>query len=122
MKSNSLKALKSVFVICLGCIVIGLINHWYWLIYTGIGIGSAGLLSNRATQLIDYLWMKLAFILGLIVPNIILSAVFYLVLSPIAFFLKLNKKKNLLQLRNESNSTFIQVKKSLERKSFENPW
>jgi len=82
-----------------------LITKYNWAIYTSLGLGVVGILSSFLSKVIDFLWMKFAWILSLIIPNIILGAVFYLLLFPIASFAKLFNKDE-LQLKNNKNSFF----------------
>ena len=66
--------------------------------------------------------MKLSWLLSLIVPNIILSIIFFLFLFPIALLSRMTKKEDQLRLKNIYQSTFKEVNKTFDKKSFENPW
>ena len=66
--------------------------------------------------------MKLTWVLSFIVPNILLSLIFFVFLFPIAILAKISSKKNFLQLKNSGNSTWIEETKIFDTKSMENPW
>jgi hypothetical protein len=66
--------------------------------------------------------MKLAKVLSFIVPNILLSVIFYCFLFPIAILSKVLGNKNGLQLKNRSNSLWIKKNIQIEKVSFEKMW
>ncbi|HRG38674.1 MAG TPA: hypothetical protein PK289_09095, partial [Bacteroidia bacterium] len=78
MSAKPLKSepLKTVLVIVLGMIVVHLITHAKWALGVSFVIGVLGVSSTFLAKKIDFLWMKLAWILSLIVPNILLSVIF----------------------------------------------
>ena len=112
---------KTILVIVVGIMIIHLITKTQWIIWTSLIIGLAGILSNYLSKKIDFLWMKLALLLSFIVPNILLSIIFYFLLTPIAFLSKFFEKKNQLLLKNV-NSTFKKSNKKFNEDSFKNPW
>jgi hypothetical protein len=71
---------------------------------------------------IDYLWMKLTWVLSMIVPNVLLSVIFYLFLTPIALLSRIFGKKNQLTLKNTKDSLFKENTKKFEKSSFEKTW
>jgi hypothetical protein len=93
-----------------------------WALKTSLVIGLAGLFSDYLAEKIDWLWMKLTWILSKIVPNILLSVVFYILLTPIAFFSRIFGEKNQLSLKNTSPSLFKSYDKVMDKASFEKPW
>lgn len=65
--------------------------------------------------------MKLAKILGYIIPNILLSLVFFLFLLPISLISKLFTKDPLM-LSDKYKTYFIEINKEVEKESFEKIW
>lgn len=119
LKSNPT---KTVLTITVGFLVIHMITKFQWpLILAGL-TGLAGLFSDFLAIKIEWLWMKLTWVLSLIVPNILLSLIFFLFLFPIALLMKLTGKKNFLQLKDQGNSTWIAQTKAFDAKSMEYPW
>jgi K+-transporting ATPase A subunit len=69
---------KTVLVITVGFLIIYMVTKWQWAIIVSIIIGMLGLLSEYLAKKIEFTWMKLTWILSLIVPNILLTIVFIL--------------------------------------------
>ena len=113
---------KTVLTITVGFIVVYLITKLHWAIIVALVIGVIGVFSVFLSKKIDFLWMKLAWILSLIVPNILLGAFFFLFLFPISLLSKIFGKKDPLHLKNKANSVYKTNDKIFEKKSFENTW
>ena len=121
-KKEAESALKTILVITVGMLVIYVLFKQSWALYASLGIGLSGALSNLLAQKIHYLWMKLAWMLSLIIPNILLSIVFYLLLTPIALLSRVFGEKNQLSLKNSSASLFKDYNREFTKESFEKPW
>ncbi len=113
---------KTVLVITVGLLIVHVITKMQWPLITAIVIGLLGVISVYLAKQIDYLWMKLSWVLSLIVPNIILSIVFFFILTPIAFLSKIFGEKNQLNLKNTAPTLFKDRGKPFEKVSFEKPW
>ena len=113
---------KTVLVITVGFLVLYFFTDWYVTLVVALVVGVAGILSDNLARKIDFLWMKLTIILSYIVPNIILSIVFYVFLTPLALLQRMFGEKNQLQLKNNNNSLFQKSDKEFNPKSFEKPW
>ena len=119
MKPDTSKA--TVLVICMGFLVVYLTSHWKWAIYTSLGVGILAIASSFLSQKIEWLWKKLSLVLGYIVPNILLSIVFFLFLLPLSLISKLFNK-DVLMLSKKHKTYFIDVNKEMDKKSFEKTW
>lgn len=113
---------KTVLTISVGFILVYLFTKWKWAISLAVIIGLAGILSNYLSQKIDFLWMKLTWLLSLIIPNIILGAIFYLFLYPLSILSRIFGAKDPLHLKNNSESVFKTVHKNFDKASFEKTW
>ena len=113
---------KTVLTICIGMLIINLLSQNNIFVNISLFIGLVGVLSSKMSLLIEKLWFKLAHILGLIIPNILLSIIFYMFLFPISLFSKLFKKEDLLKLKNNKTSSYVLFDKSFDKNSFDNPW
>jgi hypothetical protein len=113
---------QTILVITLGMLVVYMVIKQDWALKTSLVIGLAGLFSDYLAEKIDWLWMKLTWILSKIVPNILLSVVFYILLTPIAFFSRIFGEKNQLSLKNTAPSLFKSYDKVMDKASFEKPW
>lgn len=122
MKAAKINPAKTVLTITVGLIIVALLTKNVGFLYAALSVGLISIFSNYLSEKIDFLWMKLAWLLSMIVPKILLSAIFYLVLFPISLLSKLFSKKDPMILKNTRNSTFIDVNKTFDKKSLENPW
>lgn len=105
-----------------GFLVVYLIFKPEWALITALICGLIGMFSAKLSTLLEYLWMKLAFVLSLIVPNILLGLIFFLFLFPIALLSKLLRKSDVLKLRNTGSSMYSERGKSYDKAHFENMW
>ncbi len=118
VKGKKTEPVKTILIIVLGFTFV------YWLtkspVWLGIAFftGLAGFLSRTLAEKIDWCWMKLAWLLGLIVPNILLSLVFYLFLTPLGLLSRLGGKDH-LSLKNTRDSLFKETNKQYSKESFE---
>jgi|688.fasta_scaffold133913_4 hypothetical protein len=124
---SSTKKMKSdpkttILVITLGMLVVYLVFRKDWALMAALGVGVAGLFSDFLAEKIDWLWMKLTWVLSMIVPNILLSAVFYVFLTPVALLSRVFGAKNQLSLKNTAPSLFKDHNKPFDKPSFEKPW
>ncbi|MDG5766293.1 SxtJ family membrane protein [Balneolales bacterium ANBcel1] len=113
---------RTVHTITIGFLVIYLITGWQWTVLAAVAVGVAGLFSKYLAGLIHRGWMLLARLLGYVVPNIILTLVFYLVLLPVALLARLFRKEPPVVLDNRADSMFRRVEKTFGKEDFINPW
>jgi hypothetical protein len=121
-KSKKTTPLKTILVIVVGLMVVYIVTDYRWALISSLVVGVLGAMSDWIAEKIDFLWMKLSWILGLIVPNIILSVIFFLFLTPIALLSRIIKRKDPLSLKNSANSLFKDSNKHFGPSSFERPW
>lgn len=113
---------KTVLVITVGFLVLYLIFGNKYFLTIGIIIGILGVLSGWVSQKIEWFWFKLTYVLSLIVPNVLLGVIFYLILTPIAFFAGLAQKTDTLQIKKPDVSSFSTVNKKYSPSDLKNPW
>lgn len=95
-------------------------NHlFFWMAFI---LGGIGIFVPFLAKGIDLVWMKLALILGMIFPKIMLTLLFYLILFPIATLSKIFSKNRPLVLENPSKSTFTEVNQKFSPHFFEKIW
>ena len=109
----------TVLVITIGFIVLYLVYDQTWMILTSLLVGSLGAFSEWMAEKIHWLWFKLAYILSLFIPKILLAFIFFIFLVPVAIIYRAFSNDP-LQLKKPLNSTFrdvplTDVKKSLTR-------
>ena len=112
---------KTILVIVAGLLILYYFLEITLLFKTSLILALVGVFSSNLSKKVEFLWFKLALILGLIVPNIILGIIFYLFLFPISIIARIFSK-DLLKLKNDYNSTYFSVNKSFNKESFKNTW
>ena len=119
MKADETKS--TILIISMGFLFLHFMLSWQWAIYASFIIGVIGIIPPFLSNKIVWGWMKLSKLLGYIVPNILLSLVFFLLLFPISVIYKLFNKDQLM-LSNKYKTYFIDKDKEYDKKSFERTW
>jgi flagellar biosynthesis protein FlhB len=125
MEKNNIKnsnPLKTVMVISMGMLLIYFVFKWQLAAIIAFSVGVVGLSSDFIAQKIEWAWLKLTYILSLIVPNILMSVVFYLILTPVALLSRIFGKSDVLNMKKPKNTMYREITKVFDVKSFENPW
>jgi hypothetical protein len=91
-------------------------------IYVALGLALSGLFIKPLARLIDWLWMKLAALIGLVMPKLILSLIFYLLLFPIALLSRLSSKDPLSLRGKAKKSLFTDLGRSYRASDMEKMW
>lgn len=122
MKNIKSEPHKTVLTITLGFTIIYYFTRLEWVLFFGLGIGMVSIFSNYSLNIIVLIWAKLTWVLSLIVPNVLLSLIFFLVLFPIAMLSRLFGNDDPLSLKRQKNSLFKPVNKGFYKSSFEKTW
>lgn len=121
MKPKS-EVAKTTLTIVLGLIAIYFFTNSIYTLYAALIIGVVSLFSNSASSLIHICWMFLAKVLSYVIPNIIMSLLFYVLLLPLALLQRLFQKNRSISLKNNCDTTFITIHKEFKKSTFEKPW
>lgn len=119
---------KTVLTIVVGFLVIYLVGRFRllkdftWALWVSAIIGVLGLLSSYLALKIQDAWMGLASILSRIIPPILLSVIFFVILFPVALLSRLFGDKDPLQLKKTDKSLFKTVDKTFTKDTFEKTW
>lgn len=119
MKKDTSKS--TMLIISMGFLAIYLIKDWRWAVIVSLSAGIIGIVSPFLSRKIEWAWMKLGKLLGYIVPNILMSLVFYLVLLPVSLLSKIFRKDPLM-LSKDHETYFVDVEKKTDRADFEKIW
>jgi len=108
-------------------ILLALLIGWKWtsdllFFYFSVILSVVVLFSERAMFWIDFLWMKLTWLLSLIIPRIILSLLFYLFLTPLALLSRIFGDGDPLQMKKPVSSMFRVEEPLSGPTSFEKMW
>ncbi|GAA4466839.1 hypothetical protein GCM10023093_21580 [Nemorincola caseinilytica] len=121
VKNTKQETARAILTITVGLLVVYVMSGMQWALVTAVVVGCVGVLSPYLSRKIEWVWMQLAGVLGKIMPNALLTAVFYLVLLPIALLSRMGGKDP-LRLKNRDKSTFKECNKEFDKVSFEQPW
>ena len=122
---KSTNVYKDILIISTGFVLL----HFVWknpvakqvFFYTGLGIAVVSLLSPFIAEKIVWGWLKLAHILGYINSRIILSAIFFVFLTPVALLYRM-RKGDPLRLKKSGGSYYTARNHSFEKKDLEKMW
>jgi len=122
MQKKQTEPLKTIATILVGLLTLFILSKKDWLLDAIVVSGGIGLLFPAGARWMDAAWMKLAALMGLIMPKLILSVIFFLFLCPLAFLARLFKKQDSLFLSGKGNSTFLTMTKTFGAKDLKKPW
>ena len=119
------KVLEVFNALALFCAVIALLTRSTYVLGGAVGILCVGLFLKGVSKVVARVWLSFSERLGTVMTGILLSVVFFVILTPIAVLFRLFHK-NVLQLKrardNESKS-YYQIRNHLyHRSDLENPW
>ena len=124
MDINRKKSLEAALAIATGFAVVYYFTEIKALLLVAIVVGAVGLLSDFLSAKVAWLWFKLAELLGRVNGFILLSLLFFVLLTPLAWLMKLFKKDNLkLRKRDSTNASYYTERNhDYSAKDIENPW
>jgi hypothetical protein len=124
MQLSKEKQKETILTICIGLLVIYVATKMQYpiLLYIAIVLGLIGMFSDFLTLKIAWAWMKLAEGMGFVTSKILLSAIFFLVLFPIALLSRLGSKDNLTLKKKNSGSYYKERNHTFTSKDLEQVW
>lgn len=115
------KITMTMLTITTGFLAVGLIFKWEAAVYLSLATGVIGIVSPFLSRWITWTWDQIGFLLGLIIPRIILALIFYLFLFPVAMMARLFRKDPLF-LSKGYKSLFIERNFEATPQDFEKTW
>ncbi len=108
-------------------ITLGLLVIWYFtaikvLITVAFVLILIALFSQTLAGWVTWFWMKLSHIMGFVMSRVLLSAIFFLFLFPIALLSRLFKKDGLQLKRTSGSSYYTERNHTFNASDIENPW
>jgi hypothetical protein len=119
MKKDTSKS--TILIISMGFLLIYLVFHWQWAVIVSLIVGIIGIISSFLSKKIEWGWIKLSKFMGYIIPNILLSILFFLFLFPISLLSKLFSKDPLM-LSKKHKTYFIDINREIDKQGFEKIW
>jgi len=122
INKKELSPVKTVLTIVIGFLIIYVIIKSTIVLWIAVSIGVLGLLSSFLALKIQDIWLGLSKILSGIIPPILLSIIFYVILFPVALLSRFFEQKDPLQLKQTNKHLFKKVNKTFSKESFEKTW
>jgi len=116
------KSKETVLVITVGFLVLYLVFKHHIFLTLSLIIGLAGILSSWLSVKIDLVWSKLSLLLGWICNTLLLTLIFFLVLTPVGLFRRLLGKGGMLRVLEEQRSNFTDREHTFTEQDMENVW
>jgi Saxitoxin biosynthesis operon protein SxtJ len=121
--NQRLKSIESCLVITVGLMALFFWLKNPWLLRSALLVGALGAFSPWAAEKIHQGWTLLARALGWVNGRILLSAVFFLFLTPIAWLARKAKAMNLQLIKKTGDGSYYVERDHLyESKDLENTW
>jgi hypothetical protein len=115
------KSKSTILIISMGFLFLYLVFSWKWAVIVSFAVGIVGIASPFLSRKIEWAWMKLANLMGYVVPNILLTLAFFLFLYPLSLLSKLFSNDPLM-LSDKYKTFFIDIDKEITKESFEKIW
>ena len=117
------KTLETMGVLSAAALVFGLVLKVQMLLYVALGLILVGLFIKGLASLITRIWLKFAEVLGSVNTRIILSVVFFVLLTPIALVYRMIHGDFMCLKRREKEATyFSQREHAYSPRDLANPW
>jgi hypothetical protein len=115
------KETEAILVVVLGLLAFYFMFGKVWLLSIGLGVGVISLIIPFVGKWLVKGWFKLSEGLGWLNSRILLSVIFFLILTPIALISRLFKK-NSLHLKNDTDSVWVKRNKTYSKGDLEKMW
>lgn len=97
-------------------------SHSVYSLYVLCVVAGFSVMSERIANYVHMLWMMLAKLLSYVAPNILLSMIFFLILTPIALLQKLFHKNKSFNPSLNDVTSFQESLRRFNKSHFEKPW
>lgn len=122
MKNRNSESTQTILTIVVGLIAFYFVFKANYFLFVALVLGTGALVSEKLAWYAHKAWMMLAKILSYIMPNILLSIIYYLFLTPIALLKRLVTNSDFMLPSKNKDSSFIETLKKINQKDFEKPW
>lgn len=122
IKKTKINPLSTILILIIALNIIFLISNSKEFLYASVGLGAIVTFSSKAANFVHKAWIGLAKILSYIVPNILLTIIFFLLLLPLSVISKIFRKGDLLNINKPSNSLWLDNERVFTKDYFEKPW
>ena len=116
------KVLEAILAITAGLVVLAAILHARPLAGAAVVVAAVGLFVRPLASVVAWAWMKLAEGIGFVTSRILLAAVFFLVLVPVALLRRLATGRHLQLKRSPGATYYVERNHRCVSKDLENIW
>lgn len=121
MKKQVPNPTQTILVIVVGLNIMSIIINYDIIIFVSSTIGFFALASSKISKIIDSFWTKIIKLSSYIVPNILLSIIFFFLLFPMSILFKI-KTKNPLQVKRKKESMWTSNNREIDENYFKKIW
>ena len=114
---------QTILSIVVGFLALHYIFGGEYFLPAALAIGGLSLISNGFAHLISQAWAKFALVLGRINGNILLTFIFFVFLTPVAFLMRIFKKGDALKLKKQNaNTVYVNRDHTYAKSDLANIW
>lgn len=114
---------KTISVLTLAVLIAYVIFSVQWLLWIALLLTLGNVFESRFTIALALYWMKFAAVLGAFNSRVILTVIFYLILTPLAFVYRIFNRPLVDHFRvNKRQSYFEDINKTYTPADFEKTW
>lgn len=112
----------SILVLITILILLFFFNRDFILLWIALIISFLSLISHRFTALLDFGLFKITYVTGLCIQKVVLSIIFFFVLTPLAILSRILGKNDILMLKKGCKSTFVTNYDKIDKRYFKKLW
>ena len=114
---------QTILSIVVGFLALHYIFGGAYFLPAAFAIGGLSLISNGFAHLISQAWAKFALVLGRINGHILLTFIFFVFLTPVAFLMRIFKKGDALKLKKQNaNTVYVYRDHTYTKSDLANIW
>ena len=106
MSTRREKNLEALLSLTVFLVVLYALLHFKALLAAAIIVGLGGLAVKPLCDKIAWAWLKLSMSIGFVISRLLLSLIFFVVLTPIGLLWRIANRKDQLQLKRKAGSTY----------------
>lgn len=122
MMIKRIEVLETILVLALAALVFHFVWEVKWLIWLATGLLVLTLKPNPLANLIAGFWLKLSEHIGNFMSKVILSLIFFLLLTPLAALYRLFNQEMTKSFFDRTSTSTFHPAKVPGREEFKNPW
>ena len=122
MMPRRIEIVETISILALAALVIHFVWEAKWLVWLAAGLLVLALKPNPLANLIAGLWLKLSEHIGNFMSKVILSLVFFLLLTPLAAVYRLFNREMIKSFFDRTSTSTFRSARAPGREDFKNPW